>query len=207
MAHYGMVIDTTRCFGCNTCAVACKMANNLPVDMWWNRIYTVGGEARDTAEGTYPNVSMSFLPVNCQHCENPACVAVCPTGATYRDGDTGIVMQNTEACIGCRYCIEACPYTGVRQYNYDEPQSYTDFALGDADAAPHLSVTVEKCTFCAHRVARGEQPACVELCPGRCRFFGDLDDPESEVSKLIASREYKQLLEDEGTRPSVYYLV
>ncbi len=209
MTHYGMVIDTTRCIGCHTCAVACKMANNLPVDMWWNRIFTIGGDAMDTADA--PNglksASMSFLPVNCQHCENPPCVKVCPVGATYKNTDNGLVIQDVEKCIGCRYCMNACPYTGVRQFNWKDPEYYTDFALGDSDIPEHTRGVVEKCTFCAHRLARGEQPACMELCPSRCRWFGDLDDPDSEVSQLIANRSHTQLLSEEGTHPSVYYLV
>lgn len=104
-------------------------------------------------------------------------------------------------------CMAACPYTGVRSFNWDEPKFSIDHAMGDASAPQHEKHTVEKCTMCWHRQARGEMPACVEVCPARVRFWGDFDDPQSEVSQLIASREYMQLLPDEGTRPSVYYLV
>ena len=207
MAHFGMVIDTAACIGCHTCAVACKQANNVPVDIWWNKILTDGGDAVDTARGEYPNCEIGFLPFACQHCENPACVKVCPVGATYKDPETGIVRQDYDKCIGCRMCMAACPYTGVRSFNWEEPKYAIDFPTGDKDAPAHQKHTVEKCTFCYQRTSQGEDPACMVLCPGRARFWGDLDDPDSEVSKLIREREYMQLLEDRGTKPSVYYLV
>ena len=210
MTRYGMVIDTKKCIGCHVCAMACKTENNLPNDVWWNRIFTDnGGEMGfDMVGGSYPdNLQFGYIPVACQHCENPACVKVCPVGATYKDPETGVVRQDYDKCIGCRMCMAACPYTGVRSFNWEEPAYYADFALGDADAAKHEKHTVEKCIFCTQRVARGEQPACVADCIGRARHFGDLDDPNSEVSKLLASREYTQLHAEFGTKPSVYYLV
>ena len=202
--HYGMTIDLKRCIGCNTCAFACKVANNLPNDVWWNRILTDGGPSVDTASS---DGKKDYIPVNCQHCDNPSCVKVCPVGATYKDPETGVVRQDYDKCIGCRMCMSACPYTGVRSFNWEEPKYRLDFATGDKDAPPHQKHVVEKCTFCYQRTSQGETPACMHLCPGRARHWGDLDDPDSEVSKLIASRPYKQLLPDEGTRPSVYYLV
>lgn len=207
MTHYGMVIDTTMCIGCNACAVSCKVANNLPAETWWNRVYTEGGSHLDTAAGEYPNNTMSWLPVSCQHCENPACVKVCPVGATFKDPETGVVRQDYDKCIGCRMCMSACPFTGVRSFNWDEPVFYLDFAVGDIDAPRHQKHTVEKCTFCYQRTSQGKDPACMELCPGRARFWGDLDDPESEVSKKLASRKHMTLLEEMGTKPSVYYLI
>ena len=206
MTRYGMAINKTRCIGCQTCAYACKMQNGVSKDARWNRVLTEGGDVADDAQGQYPNLSRTYLPVACQHCENPACLRVCPTGATYKD-DKGRVEIDYDKCIGCRMCMSACPYTGVRSFNWEEPKYALDFATGDADAAPHQKHVVEKCTFCYQRIAKGESPACMVPCPGRARFWGDLDDPESEVSQLIASREYKQLLPEEGTRPSVYYLV
>ena len=207
---YGMLIDLKKCIGCHVCAMACKTENNLPNDVWWNRIFTDnGGEMGfDMVGGSYPdNLQFGYIPVACQHCENPACVKVCPVGATYKDPETGVVRQDYDKCIGCRMCVAACPYTGVRSFNWEEPAYYADFALGDADAAKHEKHTVEKCIFCTQRVARGEQPACVADCIGRARHFGDLDDPNSEVSRLLASREYTQLHTEFGTKPSVYYLV
>ncbi len=203
--RYGMVIDLKRCMGCQTCATSCKLANNLPSGNWWNTVRTEGGETIDTMSGEYPNCTLQHYPVACQHCKEPACVAVCPTGATYVDEETGLVMQDTETCIGCKSCIEACPY-GVRVYNDGEPAYALEFAVGFADAPVHLANTVEKCTMCANLIKQDEQPMCVQACVGYARFFGDLDDPESEVSKLIASRENMQLLPEQGTNPSVFYL-
>jgi molybdopterin-containing oxidoreductase family iron-sulfur binding subunit len=132
---------------------------------------------------------------------------VCPVGATYKDSETGIVRQDYDKCIGCRMCMAACPYTGVRSFLWEEPAFAMGSDFGDKDAASHQKHVVEKCTMCWHRIARGEEPACISACPERARFWGDLDDPDSEVSQLIREREYMQLLPDEGTRPSVYYLV
>ena len=204
---YGMVIDLKRCFGCRTCEIACKSANNVPKGVSWNRVLTEGSGVPDSPSGTYPNCKVQPFPVSCQHCENPACVKVCPVGATYQDPDTGVVRQDYDKCIGCRMCVAACPYTGVRSFNWEEPAYALDYATGDADVPVHQKHVVEKCTFCYQRLARDEKPACMVLCPGRARHYGDFDDPESEVSKLIASRPYKQLLPEKGTKPSVYYLV
>lgn len=207
MAHYGMAIDTKRCVGCNACTTACKIANNVPEGIFWTRALTDGGDAADTPKGTFPNLEMRYVTVSCQHCENPACAKVCPVGATYKDPETGIVRQDYDKCIGCRMCIAACPYTGVRSFNWQEPAYPMDFAVGDVDAPVHQKHVVEKCTFCYQRQARGEVPACMDLCPARARFWGDFDDPDSEVSKLIREREYMQLLPEKGTKPSTYYLV
>lgn len=209
----GMVIDLKKCIGCHACSVACKSNNNLPNNIWWNRVLTVAGESidsavktMDTATGTYPeNLKMQHIPVACQHCENPACVNVCPVGATYKREEDGIVMQDFDVCIGCRRCMEACPYD-VRSFNEEEPEYYVDHAVGDADAPVHQSNTVEKCMFCYNRQSRGEVPACMELCLGRARSWGDLDDPESEVSKALQGRQYVRMLDDKGTEPNVYYL-
>ena len=203
----GFVIDTKRCIGCHGCTIACKVENNVPDDVLWNRILTDGGESMDTPSGVFPNVKMSFVPVNCQHCENPACVKVCPVGATYKDPETGAVRQDYDKCIGCRMCMAACPYTGVRSFNWDEPKYSVDHAVGDADVPLHQKHTVEKCTMCWHRLANGLQPACIEVCPGIARHFGDFNDPDSEVSKLIRERKVMQLLPEKDTKPSVYYLV
>ncbi len=204
--HLGMIIDTVRCIGCHTCAVMCKHENNLPRDIWWNRILTNGGEEMDTPSGEWPNNSMSYVPLNCQHCENPACVKVCPVGATTKDSENGIVLQDYDRCIGCRMCIASCPYTGVRSFNWEEPSYAIAFPVG-GDVPAHQKHTVEKCILCHGRVEKGLDPACIEACPARARHFGDFDDPDSEVSKLIRERKYKQLLTDRGTKPSVYYLV
>ena len=204
--QYGLVVDTYACFGCHSCEMACKMEHNVPNGVWYNRVLTDGGESPDTFRGEYGNGYMRYKTMSCQHCANPACVEVCPTGATYKDEETGIVMQNTDVCIGCQSCMKACPYDGVRTFLEGEPAYVADAALGAYDAVKHKSTTVEKCTLCHSRVSRGEEPACVATCPAYARYFGDLNDPESEVSKLIAEREYEQLETDAGTGPSIYYL-
>ena len=206
MTKLAIGIDLHRCIGCNTCALACKMQNNVPDGMLWNRVLTEGCDRFDSAEGVYPHLTRTYLPLACQHCENPACERVCPTGATYKD-DKGRVEIDYDKCIGCRMCIAACPYTGVRSFNWEEPKYAIGQDMGDADVPKHQKHTVEKCTMCWHRLAKGKQPACVEVCPARVRYFGDFDDPDSEVSKLIREREYMQLLPEKGTKPSVYYLV
>lgn len=203
----GMVIDMKGCIACTSCAVACKIENNLPNEVWWNRILTDGGANPDTPAGTYPNLTMDNFTVACQHCDNPACVKVCPVGATYKDEETGVVRQDYDKCIGCRMCMAACPYTGVRSFNWEEPQYVVEHAVGDADVPKHQKHVVEKCTMCWHRLAQGLEPACVEPCPARVRYFGDLNDPDSEVSKLLRDREYMQILPERDTEPSVYYLV
>lgn len=203
--RYGMAIDTVRCFGCQACAVACKVANNLPRDIWYSAVKTIGGETRDTAGGEFPNCRLSFLPMQCQHCDSPACLEACPTGATQKRED-GIVWVDSEKCIGCKACMTACPYEGVRTLIEDDPEYYLDVVVGELDAPAHKAGTVEKCTFCHNLIDRGETPACMQLCPGRARYWGDLDDPESEVSKYIAAHEAVLLQEEDGTSPKVYYV-
>ena len=206
MTRYGMVIDQTRCFGCQTCAAACKIANNLPIDLKYNRVLTIGGDSYDCASGSYPNCELDFLPFQCQHCDNPACVAVCPTGATVKDEETGIVTIDPELCIGCESCIKACPYEGIRTLISSAPEYYLDMVVGEIDAPGHKTGTVEKCNFCKNLIDRDEVPACMQCCPGRCRYWGDLDDPQSEVSQALEGRDYTILQEEEGTSPKVYYI-
>ena len=201
-----IITDLNRCVGCLACSVACKAVNNVPIGSYWNKVVRVGPNPIPGGSGQYPDVYMYFLPISCQHCENPACLKVCPVGATYKD-DMGRVEIHYDKCIGCRMCMSACPYTGVRSFNWEEPKHAIGHAMGDADVATHQKHVVEKCTMCWHRLAKGLQPACVEVCPGRVRFFGDFNDPESEVSRLLRERAHKQLLPERGTNPSVYYLV
>ena len=206
MTKLGMAIDTKRCFGCQTCSVACKMANNLPKGVIYNKIHTVGSAIDDIPTGIYPNLTIGYKPVACQHCDEPSCLAVCPTGATQKRED-GVVFVEAEKCIGCKACISACPYEGVRTQLEKDPAFYLDLQVGELDAPTHIGGAVEKCTFCTNLIDRGEVPACMQLCPGRARYWGDLDDPESAVSKAIAGRKYELLNEDKGTKPNVYYLV
>lgn len=204
--QYGMVIDTRRCYGCNACAVACKLSNNLPKDLWWNTVLTEGGATRDTASGEWPRNEMRFYPKSCQHCKKPLCVAACPTGASQKRDD-GIVVIDQGLCIGCRACIEACPYD-ARILPEDEPTYYQDVALGQWDAPKHTAGKTEKCTFCSNLIDRGEDPACMKACSVKARLFGDLDDPDSVVSRALASgRESKRLIEESGAEPSVYFLL
>jgi molybdopterin-containing oxidoreductase family iron-sulfur binding subunit len=204
--HYVMLVDTKRCIGCHTCAVTCKLENNLPDTIWWNRVLTDGGEEIDFPAGEFPYLQKEFITLACQHCENPACIKVCPVGATWKDEETGLVMQDPDKCIGCRYCVVACPYTGVRQFNFEEPEYATGFSVGAAEAPSHQKSTIGKCTFCVHRLAKGVDPACIPGCPGRARHFGDLNDPNSEVAQLLRQRSHFQLLDEKGTNPSVYFL-
>ena len=185
MTKLAIGINLRRCIGCNTCAVACKMQNNVPDGMLWNRVLTEGCEQFDGAEGVYPHLTRTYLPLACQHCENPQCVSVCPTDASYKRDD-GIVLVDHSKCVGCQYCVMACPY-GVRTY----------------DEAKDKGV-IEKCTLCAHLVDDGKEPACVRHCPGQARVFGDADDPESKVSKLVAAKKTHKLT-DVGNKPSVTF--
>ena len=205
--RYGMVVDTKRCIGCHTCSVGCKIENNLPNGILWNQVATVGGDGMDAGAGQFPNTSLSYRTIQCMHCENPACVAACPVGATYKDPETGIVRQDYDKCIGCRTCMVACPYTGVRSYNWKEPEYMLDVKLGAAEVPEHQAHVVEKCQMCYHRIEKGQQPKCVEVCLAQAHYWGDLDDPDSEVSQILRKKGGTQLLPEHGTNPSVYYIV
>ncbi|ELZ96225.1 sulfate reduction electron transfer complex DsrMKJOP subunit DsrO [Haloferax sulfurifontis] len=208
MTNYGLVIDQERCIGCHACAVTCKQENNVGLGQYWNRVLTEGGDKMDTPAGTYPEngedgtLEMSYQPTACQHCENAPCVKVCPVNATYTRED-GIVEIDYDKCIGCRYCMAACPYN-ARVFNWDEPQTVPEDGTGDVPARPQG--VVEKCTFCSHRVEEGLDPACVVNCPADARIFGDLDNEESTVSKYIRKYQTTRLLEDRGTDPKTYYI-
>ena len=177
--QYGMVIDLRRCIGCHACTVACKAEFDVPL-----------GENRAWVEyvdkGVYPNVGRSFLPRLCNQCSEPPCVRVCPTNATYKRQQDGIVVIDSGLCIGCKYCILACPY--------------------DARFLNPVTGVAEKCDFCIHRVSQGLVPACVNTCVGGARIFGDLADPDSNVSKLIATNQVTVLRREMGTLPNVYYI-
>lgn len=205
MARYGMVIDTKRCVGCNACSVNCKITNNLPETNWWTRVLTEGGDEIDTPAGVFPDVSMRYITVGCQHCENPACTKVCPVGATYKDPETGVVRQDYDKCIGCRMCMAACPYN-ARTFNWNDPVRATGAGYGDARVPERTRGVMEKCTLCKERTDEGDEPMCVRCCPADARIFGDLDDPDSAVSRLRREQSAEVLLEEKGTRPQVFYV-
>ncbi len=203
MTRLAIVISKDRCVGCHTCALSCKMQNNIPEGLMWNRVLTEGCDVTDGAQGTYPNLTRTYLPVACQHCQNAACQRVCPTGATYKD-DKGRVEIDYDKCIGCRMCMAACPYN-ARVFNWSEPERLTQANYGDARVPVRPKGVVEKCTLCKERTDDGEKPMCVICCPGHARFYGDLDDPESDVAKLVRDKHATVLLEEMGTQPSVHY--
>lgn len=176
--RYAMVIDVRKCIGCHACSVACKSENDVPLGVWrsWVKV---------AERGKYPNASRQFLPRLCNHCEEPACVEACPTKASYQRED-GIVLIREERCIGCKLCIAACPY--------------------DARFFHPSGRVSSKCTFCAHRVDEGVVPSCVNTCQGKARIFGDLNDPSSEVAKLVAKEPIQVLKPHLGTEPRVFYI-
>ncbi len=185
MSRRCLVVNLDRCSGCDSCITACKYENDLTLGEYWNHVVAVG------PTGTFPDVEMYWLPVFCQQCENPGCINVCPTGASYRDPETGVVLVDKEKCIGCKYCMMACPY-GVRHFN--EQEGY-----------------VEKCTLCSQLTASGEDiPVCCHNCPTGARFFGDLDDPESDASVELArySDDCIHALPDPGdAHPTTRYIL
>ncbi|MCD8316607.1 MAG: 4Fe-4S dicluster domain-containing protein [Eggerthellaceae bacterium] len=154
MMQYAIVTDLNRCVGCLSCTVACKSANDVPVGNFWTKVLRIGPILK-TGATQCPDVEMYFLPMGCQHCENPECVEVCPTGASSKNDD-GTVEIDKSKCIGCQFCVMSCPY-GVRYLNEDER-------------------VVEKCTLCQQKIAQDELPQCVEQCCARARFFGDIDE-------------------------------
>jgi molybdopterin-containing oxidoreductase family iron-sulfur binding subunit len=224
MTRWAMIIDLDRCTACQACVVACQVENNVPPTgaeeaekgraiSWLRLVQQAEGE-----HGTRP--ALRLMPVPCMHCDNPPCTTVCPVQATQIDQE-GLVAQVYPRCIGCRYCTTACPYT-VREFNWRKPEFPEPMERG---LSPDVSIrpkgVVEKCTFCHHRLQLARDraqlevrqlrdgdyvPACVETCPAGAMYFGDLDDPESEVSRLTQSPRALRLLEELGTEPKVTYL-
>ena len=177
--RYAMAIDTRTCVGCTACVIACKTENDLPDGFARNWITEVG-------TGTFPNVELEIRSERCNHCDDAPCVAVCPTGASYV-GPGGIVLVDGDKCTGCKACIAACPY----EARFVDPRTGT----------------VDKCTFCVHRVENGiPTTACQEICPTESIWFGDIDDPDSEISRVLRTREHFTLLPEAGTTPRHYYL-
>lgn len=215
--RWGMVIDLGRCIGCYSCAVACKAENGTPAGIHFRRVLW-------HEEGQYPTVRRVPIPVSCNHCADAPCVAVCPSGASHQS-EEGVVLVDERQCIGCRYCMMACPYNNrsflkhLRPYFPEQGFTPAEALGGEAQADWDKKVdTVVKCTFCSHRLqkARGNglrpgvdrevTPACVITCPAKAMTFGDLDDPNAEISRLIITRRGFQLRPEMGTDPSIYYL-
>lgn len=176
--QYGMLIDLSLCVGCNACVVACKQENSVPVTK-----FNTWVESWDVETGE--QARRANMPKQCNHCADAPCIKVCPTGASYRTSD-GVVMVDESKCIGCKYCMAACPYQA----------RWVDDDTGEVD----------KCTFCYHRASEGLLPACVGTCITRARYFGDLNDPESDISQKIAEVGGEALYADLGLNPSVLYV-
>ena len=221
MPRWGMVIDLDKCTACQGCAVACRAENNVPVAgpqetlkgraIFWMNMLTV-------SEGRYPELHQQFIPTPCNHCDDPPCIKVCPVGATSRSED-GIIQQIPTRCIGCRSCQVSCPYSR-RYFNWSTP-AYPDTLMRNLNpgVAVRTHGVIEKCTFCHHRIRAARQrvgvlkdedvrrlPACAESCPADAIAFGNLNDPDSEVSRLARSPRAFKLLEELGTHPKVIYL-
>ncbi len=182
--RYGMVIDLRRCVGCQACTVACTIENQPPLGQFRTTVNQY--EVSDNNKLDAP-ASFFMLPRLCNHCEDAPCIPVCPTGATYQRKD-GIVVVDSKHCVGCGYCVQACPY--------------------DARFINQETNVADKCTFCAHRLEAGLLPACVETCTGEARVIGDLNDARSEISQLLQQNrdDIKVLKPDAGTSPRVFYI-
>lgn len=207
-----MVIDLRKCIGCSACTIACVAENKLPPGVVYRPVL-------DEEFGEYPNVGRRFTPRPCMQCDNPPCVPVCPVKATYTRPD-GIVEIDYNKCIGCRYCLPACPY-GARTSDFGEFYTLGTPKVEAYETQPNFEYAREwnragnkspvgnarKCHFCIHRLEVGMLPACVTTCIGYATYFGDRNDPESLVSELIAKPNVMRLKEELGTKPKVYYRV
>ena len=211
----GMLINLIKCIGCYSCVIRCKQEHFLPPGMVWGRLLI-------SETGTYPKVTKQVYPVLCSHCKEALCIKACPTGATQKRED-GIVWIDQDKCVGCRYCLIACPYQ-IRSYYSEEKeyfpnQGFTEFEKMRKRLYPLQTGVVLKCNFCLERIDAGIKqglkpgvdrdatPACVIICPAKARYFGDLEDPDSEVSSLIMEKRAVQLHPEHGTDPSVYYVI
>lgn len=183
MKQLAFVIELDRCIGCKACQVSCKMENNTTLGSDRTKVRTVG------PIGIHPNLEMYFLPTACQQCEKPVCVEVCPSGAIYKRREDGVVAIDPKKCIGCHICNEECPY--------------------HANTFSEMRRVMDKCNLCAESRAEGEQPACIRNCSGRALHYGDINDPNSEVSKLLkeAGEENVYSLKDFGNKPSTRYIL
>jgi molybdopterin-containing oxidoreductase family iron-sulfur binding subunit len=221
--RWGMAIDLDRCTGCQACVAACHAENNLPLSdpesaakgraVHWIRVDRY-------YEGEFPNIRVKYMPVLCQQCDEAPCEPVCPVYATYKNPE-GLNVQVYNRCVGTRYCANNCPYS-VRFFNWFDPVWPSPLGLQhNPDVSIRMGGVMEKCTFCIQRIKRVEtdakneqrpladgevQPACVQSCPAEAMVFGDLNDPESKVSRLAGVGRSTRLLEELGTEPKVFYL-
>jgi molybdopterin-containing oxidoreductase family iron-sulfur binding subunit len=214
---WGYGLDLSRCIGCRRCVYACVKENNqsrVHPQLQWIRVIRLKKGSLINLENaehyynpeTVPEPGFMYMPVQCQQCENPPCVRVCPVNATWKEPD-GIVVVDYNWCIGCRYCIAACPYKG-RVFNWTEPNlpaAELNTEVHYLGNRPRMKNVVEKCTFCVQRVRQGRYPACVEICPTGTRKFGNLLDPNSEIRYLIENKRVFRLKEDLNTEPKCYY--
>ncbi|UCF57167.1 MAG: 4Fe-4S dicluster domain-containing protein [Deltaproteobacteria bacterium] len=224
MTNYAMVIDLQRCVGCGACVISCKNENNVEEGIFWsNRIVKTVGR--------FPEVRFEYIPTLCNHCEKAPCVQVCPSGAMYKENS--VTLHDPDICIGCRYCMNACPYHNI-WFNWKRPHErwranktliegctsspqelvkkvgafppYSNPDLGKKSPAIRPKGVVEKCNFCYHRITKGELPYCVVECPPDARIFGNLDDPKSKVSYLLGKYRPFRLREHLGTKPKIFYI-
>ena len=224
MEHrWGMAIDLDRCTGCEACVAACHAENNIPLS-------NPAEAARDRVvhwirvdryyEGEFPDIKVKYMPVLCQHCDNAPCEPVCPVHATYENAE-GLNVQVYNRCVGTFYCANNCPYS-VRSFNWFPPEWPEPLQMQhNPDVSLRMGGVMEKCTFCVQKIKRAKddahvagrevldgevQPACVQSCPAEAMVFGDLNDPDSKVSRLADNSRAKRLLEELGTKPKVFYL-
>lgn len=223
MAKWAMVIDLDKCTGCGACMVACKMENNIAIVdpeearkgrmLFWMDMMT-------SYEGEFPDIRVRRVPKPCFQCDDPPCTRVCPVRATYKNPE-GLVAQIYHRCIGCRYCMAACPYT-AKVYNWYDPKWIEgDHVVANPDVSLRMVGVVEKCTFCSHRLLRVKEtadledrpiedgeyiPACQENCPADAITFGDIEDDESAVSRMARNYREFRYMEDLGVQPKVHYL-
>lgn len=223
-----MVIDLQRCTGCGSCIIACKSENNVPSGFFWSN------KTAKTV-GKFPNVRYEYIPTLCNHCENAPCVQVCPAGAMYK-GDGDVTMHDQTKCIGCKTCVAACPYGSIyfnreKPHGFwrDDkplikgctassqevakkvkgkvvPYYNPDKEGGLGKSGLRIKGVVEKCTLCDHRIKEGKLPYCVEMCPAKARVFGDLNDPNSEVNRILGKYRPWRRKEHLGTKPKVFYV-
>jgi len=211
---FGYALNLSICIGCRRCADACHKENNhdRATNQSYIRVFEMEAGAIDFSQGTasydhaVPAPGKFYMPVQCQQCDNPPCVKVCPVEATWKEDD-GIVVVDYDWCIGCRYCEAACPYH-ARRFNWTKPEIPADEVNGDQAYLSNRirpQGVVEKCTFCLHRTREGRLPACLEACPTGARVFGNLLDPDSQLRWIIENKRVFVLKEELGTQPKFFY--